>query len=222
MHEPRAVPDRALKRVTFTRHHTLESSLAFGPARKRGTSVAAQDGMDESKRMRALVTWGSKLGETEDIARIMGEALERAGFDVVLKRAPEVRDASAYDAAIIGGALYANRWHHDAGRQLASCARGPKSHLGRACARRGFFNGSRPPFGFQIEKRPGPGGDSKNHLVVDGREAEIIRELFRLYVGGRGAKATAADLNQRGLLYRGTLWHRDLVLKVVSDEAAVG
>jgi len=89
-------------------------------------------------------------------------------------------------------------------------------------ARRGFFNGSRPPFGFRIDKRPGPRGESKNHLVVDAAEAETVRELFRLYVGGRGAKSVGADLNQRGLLQRRTLWHRDLVLKVIADEAAVG
>jgi menaquinone-dependent protoporphyrinogen oxidase len=62
------------------------------------------------------VTWGSKLGGTEGIARIMGEALEGEGFDVDLKRTSELRDASAYEAAIIGGTLYANRWHRDARR----------------------------------------------------------------------------------------------------------
>jgi menaquinone-dependent protoporphyrinogen oxidase len=66
--------------------------------------------------MRVLITWGTKLSGTEGIARIIGEVLEREGFEVALAPAPEVRDASGYDAAIVGGALYANRWHRDARR----------------------------------------------------------------------------------------------------------
>lgn len=69
--------------------------------------------------MRVLVAWGTKLGGTEGIARIIGEILEREGFEVALARASDVRDASTYDAAIVGGALYANRWHRDARRFLA-------------------------------------------------------------------------------------------------------
>jgi hypothetical protein len=49
-----------------------------------------------------------------------------------------------------------------------------------------------------------------------------LREAFRQYLAGSGAKATAISLNQRGLLYRGQRWTRDLVLKVISDPCAVG
>ncbi len=69
--------------------------------------------------MRVLVTWGSKLGGTEGIARSIGDVLERAGFEVALVPAGEVIDVAAYDAAIIGGALYANRWHR-AARKLVT------------------------------------------------------------------------------------------------------
>lgn len=69
-----------------------------------------------SRPLRVLVSWGTKLGGTEGIARIIGEALEREGLAVTAQRASDVRDVKAYDAAIIGGALYANRWHDDARR----------------------------------------------------------------------------------------------------------
>ena len=106
--------------------------------------------------------------------------------------------------------------------QLESETNGVRTRAAMAeNVRRGFFNGSRPPFGFRVERRPGPGGDEKNHLVPDPTEAEITRELFRLYIG-RGSKATAAELNRRSLLHRGRLWDRDLVLKVLSDECAIG
>jgi menaquinone-dependent protoporphyrinogen oxidase len=73
----------------------------------------------ENRRMRVLVTWGTKLGGTEGIARIIGEVLAREGFHVVLERASQVPDANAYHAAIVGGALYANQWHRDARRFVA-------------------------------------------------------------------------------------------------------
>jgi menaquinone-dependent protoporphyrinogen oxidase len=63
--------------------------------------------------MRVLVTWGSKLGGTEEIARTVGEELAAFGLDVIAQPASHVPDTRGYDAAIIGGAVYANRWHRD-------------------------------------------------------------------------------------------------------------
>lgn len=66
--------------------------------------------------MRVLVTWGSKRGGTEGIARIVGEALRRQGHVVALLPPGEALRETSFDAAIIGGALYANRWHPAARR----------------------------------------------------------------------------------------------------------
>ena len=60
--------------------------------------------------MRILVTWGSKLGGTEGIARIVAEELQARGFEVVASSAERVTDLGNFDAVIVGGALYANRW----------------------------------------------------------------------------------------------------------------
>ncbi len=69
--------------------------------------------------MRVLVTWGSKLGGTEGIGRIIGEVLRGEGFEVVTAPAAAVLDVSGFGAAIVGGALYANRWHRHARRFVA-------------------------------------------------------------------------------------------------------
>jgi menaquinone-dependent protoporphyrinogen oxidase len=69
--------------------------------------------------MRVLVTWGSKRGGTEGIARIIADELTTLGVEASLVPASEVRDLRGYDAAIVGGALYANRWHRDARRLVA-------------------------------------------------------------------------------------------------------
>lgn len=66
--------------------------------------------------MRVLVTWGSRHGGTEGIARTLADAMRDANVDVELRAARGVDTLAGYDAAILGGALYANRWHRDARR----------------------------------------------------------------------------------------------------------
>jgi menaquinone-dependent protoporphyrinogen oxidase len=66
--------------------------------------------------MRVLVTWGSKRGGTEGIARIIGERLIEAGHEVVFLPVKAALREGSVEAAIIGGALYANQWHRDARR----------------------------------------------------------------------------------------------------------
>lgn len=66
--------------------------------------------------MKLLVTYGSKLGGTEGLAEMIGNSLRRAGFDVDLLPARRVASVGGYDAVVVGGALYAGRWHRDATR----------------------------------------------------------------------------------------------------------
>jgi len=66
--------------------------------------------------MRVLVTWGSKRGGTEGIARIVAEALRHEGLEVDVLPSGAAAKVRTFDAAIVGGALYANRWHPDARR----------------------------------------------------------------------------------------------------------
>ena len=66
--------------------------------------------------MRVLVTFGSKRGGTRGLANMLGSALEDQGLEVTLMPAAGVMDARPFDAVIVGGALYNNRWHKDARR----------------------------------------------------------------------------------------------------------
>lgn len=53
----------------------------------------------------------------------------------------------------------------------------------KANAEQGFWNGGRPPFGYRtkiVEKR---GKSEKKVLEIEPREAEIVRLMFRLYLG---------------------------------------
>jgi len=60
--------------------------------------------------MRVLVTWSSKRGGTAGIGRILGQELAASGFDVVAVPVREVKSLAGFEAAIVGGALYANCW----------------------------------------------------------------------------------------------------------------
>ncbi len=89
-------------------------------------------------------------------------------------------------------------------------------------AKRGWFNGSRPPFGFRVERFEEKPNLFRGRLVPNTDEMGTHNEVFRLYVAGSGGKVTARSLNQRGLTYRGKPWSKDLVMKVIGEEAAVG
>lgn len=83
-------------------------------------------------------------------------------------------------------------------------------HVHRAMlenARQGFWNGSRPPFGYDTEVKERRGTREKKVLVINDEEAGIIRVIFGLAIGtdGRpvGVKAIATHLNERGITRRG-------------------
>ncbi|MBV8762910.1 MAG: hypothetical protein JO257_36835 [Deltaproteobacteria bacterium] len=68
--------------------------------------------------MKILVTWGSERGGTEGIARAIADVLTAHGHNVTAIAALDAPPAMSFEAAVIGGALYAGRWHRHA-RQYA-------------------------------------------------------------------------------------------------------
>jgi menaquinone-dependent protoporphyrinogen oxidase len=66
--------------------------------------------------MMVLVAYGSKNGSTAGIADMIATALLDEGVSADVRSAGEVGSVDPYDAVILGGALYAGRWHRDARR----------------------------------------------------------------------------------------------------------
>ncbi|WP_225726294.1 MULTISPECIES: flavodoxin domain-containing protein [unclassified Nocardia] len=58
-----------------------------------------------------LVAYGSKRGGTAEIAQWIGDALRAAHIAAQVKSARDVHSLNGYGAVILGGALYAGRWH---------------------------------------------------------------------------------------------------------------
>ena len=93
----------------------------------------------------------------------------------------------------------------------------------KEAVRQGYFPGAQCPYGYRtraVQHRPGV---TRHVLEPDEGEAEVVREIYRLYVALGGAKAVARRLNQRGVTYRtGVPWSKDLVIKVLGQSAASG
>ncbi|CAA6606404.1 Resolvase domain [Rhodospirillaceae bacterium LM-1] len=96
-------------------------------------------------------------------------------------------------------------------------------------ARRGFFNGSRAPFGYRIFETdlPGSRGKHKKRLEVDPVEALVISRIYGLYLDGEkglplGMKAIASRLNKEGVTLRGARWRNQKIGQVLSDPLYMG
>jgi menaquinone-dependent protoporphyrinogen oxidase len=61
-----------------------------------------------------LVTFGSHLGSTEEIAGRIAGVIQAAGAEVTLQAAASPQRLDSFDAFVVGGGTYAGRWHADA------------------------------------------------------------------------------------------------------------
>jgi menaquinone-dependent protoporphyrinogen oxidase len=68
----------------------------------------------EETDMHVLVAYASRHGATQGIAERIAETLRATGVDADARPAAEVRDASAYDAFVIGSAAYMHHWMKEA------------------------------------------------------------------------------------------------------------
>lgn len=60
--------------------------------------------------MKVLVAYASKYGATEGIAQRVGETLRQKGLDVDVTNCEDLREASGYDAYVVGSATYEFNW----------------------------------------------------------------------------------------------------------------
>ena len=75
-------------------------------------------------------------------------------------------------------------------------------------ARRGYWNGSLPPFGYKTIIAERVGNKDKKKLASEPKEAELVKLIFRLYLHGdgksgpMGVKNVVSHLNERGFTHR--------------------
>jgi menaquinone-dependent protoporphyrinogen IX oxidase len=117
-----------------------------------------------------LVAYGTTNGSTARIAESVAETLNEAGLTAEALPARSVASPAPYDAVIVGGALYAGRWHKDARRFL-------RRH-GRVLAERPlwlFSSGPLDPSASERDIPPVPGVrkamvrfDARGHVTFGG------------------------------------------------------
>jgi menaquinone-dependent protoporphyrinogen oxidase len=66
--------------------------------------------------VRVLVAHGSERGGTAELAEWIATGLREGGASPVIVPCAEVDDLAGHGAVVIGGSLYAGRWHPDARR----------------------------------------------------------------------------------------------------------
>jgi menaquinone-dependent protoporphyrinogen IX oxidase len=64
--------------------------------------------------MNVLVAYSSKHGSTREIAHRMGDPLRADGLTPDVREIAEVSDLTAYDAVVIGSAVYMGSWRKEA------------------------------------------------------------------------------------------------------------
>lgn len=103
-------------------------------------------------------------------------------------------------------------------------------HVKRALeenARRGFFNGSKPPYGYKaVETKVIGRTGYRKILAINEEEAQIVREIYNLYEGitasgQMGMKKIVEHLNKQ-CLRRGQLWSIQKVQRILSDPVYTG
>ena len=91
----------------------------------------------------------------------------------------------------------------------------------REAASRGFFLGSKPPFGYKRVK-VSDGAKERPTLEVDPAAAPIVREVFESSLRGNGLKEICRELNGRGVTNRGNRWYKGGLHYLLTNEAYTG
>lgn len=91
----------------------------------------------------------------------------------------------------------------------------------------GFWNGSKPPFGYETCTAERRGKKDKKRLRILETEAATVREIFEIYVGRKGSEnlgcnKIAQGLQNRGITYRGTRFSARHVNDILRRETYTG
>ena len=96
-------------------------------------------------------------------------------------------------------------------------------------ARQGFWNGAKPPFGYRVVAAEQRGQRLKKKLEIETKEAEIVRQVYRLFLNGdgrrgpMGIKEIVSWLNAREFKSnRGNAFFTSLVHRILTRETYTG
>ncbi|AZQ39695.1 flavodoxin [Streptomyces cyaneochromogenes] len=150
---------------------------------------------------KVLVAYGTTNGSTARIAEAIADVLRKDGLTADALPARTVTGVSSYDAVVVGGGLYAGRWHKDARRFV-------RQH-GRALAERPlwlFSSGPLDPSASERDIPPVPGVkkvmarlDAREHVTFggcleEGAKGWVAGMILRSKKGGDFRDFTAIEM----------------------------
>ena len=91
----------------------------------------------------------------------------------------------------------------------------------REAASRGFFLGSKAPFGY-IRVKVSDGMKERPTLEVDPVAAPIVKEIFESSKRGNGLAEICKELNGRGITNKGKRWQKNVIHYLLTNEAYTG
>ena len=91
----------------------------------------------------------------------------------------------------------------------------------REAASRGFFLGSKAPFGYTRVK-VSDGVKERPTLEVDPDTAPVVKEIFENSRRGNGLAEICKELNGRGITNKGKRWQKNVVHYLLTNEAYTG
>lgn len=95
-------------------------------------------------------------------------------------------------------------------------------------AKRGFYNGSTPPFGYKvISTSVSSKNGFKRKLIIEPSEAECVNRIFQFASTSanldlKSVSTIAGQLNASGLRYRGKQWSKQLVTRILMSQIYCG
>lgn len=164
---------------------------------------------------RVLVTYGTKNGSTAEIAEWIGDALRQYGIQADVRNATEVRDIDPYDAVVLGGALYAGRWHREARRFV-------RRH-DRVLVDRPVWLFSSGPLDASANERNVPAAPGVHRIAVRLDVREHTTFGGRLQEGAKGWIAGRILASGKGGDYRDPerirAWARDIAAELTTESS---
>ena len=86
----------------------------------------------------------------------------------------------------------------------------------RQKAEKGLWNGGHIPPGYRRDP------NRTSYLIINEKEALIVRRIFEMYIGGMSGQEIAQRLNSEGHRSKGSLWHKKNVLHLLANPVYIG
>lgn len=125
----------------------------YPPTGATASSEASSAQPPPSGARRALVAYASRKGATKGVAQRIAAGLTERGIPTELRPVEEVRDPSAYDAIVFGGAVYNQAWPQE-GRDFVLRNVDALSAADTWLFSVGSFGDSRRLFGSAVRREP--------------------------------------------------------------------